>query len=178
MSRKFYARPAAAFVFVLLLAGAAGAQAPAQQPRPPFGFRQGQSVYIVAFTRSLITVGADAEGHGGQPRDYFDFQLDVEKKVREEIEKWKFFRVADKPSDADFVLLVSYHYSTMEALAISFDTYNQHFKEKFDLDELRDAAYGRAISGPLKLPTLGRLSSRLVKDFREKYRAGAAAGAR
>ena len=172
MSRKFYARPAAALAFVLLLAGAAGAQeAPARQPRQPFSFRQGQSVYIVAFTRSLITVGADAEGHGGQPRDYFDFQLDVEKKVREEIEKWKFFRVADKPSDADFVLLVSYHYSTMEALAISFDAYNQHFKEKFDLDELRDAAYGRAISGPLKLPTLGRLSSRLVKDFRQKLPA-------
>ena len=177
MSRKFYARPLAALAFVLLLAGGAGAQAPAQQPQP-FSFRQGQSVYIVAFTRTLITVGADSEGYGGQPRDYFDFQLDVEKKVREEIEKWKFFRVADKPSDADFVLLVSYHYSTMEALAISFDTYNQHFKEKFDLDELRDAAYGRAISGPLKLPTLSRLSSRLVKDFRVKYRTGVAAGAR
>ncbi|HEX7314590.1 MAG TPA: hypothetical protein VF297_11755 [Pyrinomonadaceae bacterium] len=179
MSRKFYARPLAALAFVLLLATAraAEAQTPARPPQP-FSFRQGQSVYIVAFTRSLITVGADSEGNGGQPKDYFDFQLDVEKKVRTEIEKWKFFRVADKPSDADFVLLVSYHYSTMEALAISFDTYNQHFKEKFDLDELRDAAYGRAISGPLKLPTLGRLSSRLVKDFREKYRANVASGAR
>jgi len=88
--------------------------------------------------------------------------------VRNEIEKWKFFRVADKPSEADFVFLVSYHYSTMEALAVPFDAYERHFKEKFDLDALRDAAYGRAISGPLKLPTLGRLSSRLIKDFREK----------
>ena len=169
MSRKFYARPAGALAFVCLLLAAAGAQTPT--PRPPFSIRQGQSVYIVAFTRSLITVGADSEGNGGQPRDYFDCQLDVEKKVRNEIEKWKYFRVADKPSDADFVLLVSYHYSTMEALAISFDTYNQHFKDKFDLDALRDAAYGRAISGPLKLPTLSRLSSRLVKDFREKLPA-------
>lgn len=169
MSRKFYARPAAAFVFVcLLLAAAAAAQTPTRQP---FNLRQGQSVYIVAFTRTLITVGTDSEGNGGQPKDYFDFQLDVEKKVRNEIEKWKYFRVADKPSDADFVLLVSYHYSTMEALAISFDTYNQHFKDKFDLDTLRDAAYSRAISGPLKLPTLSRLSSRLIKDFREKLPA-------
>jgi hypothetical protein len=172
MSRKFYARPAAAFVFVCLLLATAEAQTPT--PRP-FGLRQGQSVYIVAFTRALITVGTDSEGNGGQPKDYFDFQLDVEKKVRTEIEKWKYFRVADKPSDADFVLLVSYHYSTMEALAISFDTYNQHFKENFDLDALRDAAYGRAISGPLKLPTLSRLSSRLIKDFRQKLPAAAKA---
>lgn len=167
MSRKFYARPAAvlAFVFLLLSARAAEAQTPTQQP---FSLRQGQSVYIVAFTRALVTVGTDSEGNGGYQRDFFDFQLDVEKKVRTEIEKWKFFRIAEKPSDADFVLLVSYHYSTMEALAISHETYSQHFKDKFDLDALRDAAYGRAISGPLKLPTLSRLSSRLIKDFREK----------
>jgi hypothetical protein len=175
MIREFSVRPAAAlaFVFLLLSARAATAQTPAQQP---FSLRQGQSVYIVAFTRTLITVGTDSEGNGGQPRDYFDFQLDVEKKVRSEIEKWRFFRVADKPSDADFVFLVSYHYSTMEGLAISFDTYNQHFKDKFDLDALRDAAYGRAISGPLKLPTLSRLSSRLVKDFREKLPTAPAKG--
>ena len=170
MIRKFYARPLAALAFVFLLAAAAAAQTPTQ----PFSLRQGQSVYIVAFTRTLITVGTDSEGNGGQPKDYFDFQLDVEKKVRNEIEKWKYFRVADKPSDADFVLLVSYHYSTMEALAVPFDAYERHFKEKFDLDALRDAAYGRAISGPLKLPTLSRLSSRLIKDFREKNPAAAA----
>lgn len=167
MIRKFYARPSAALAFVFLLAAAAAAQTPTPQPQP-FNFRQGQSVYIVAFTRAIITVGTDSEGNGGYPKDYFDFQLDAEKKVRTEIEKWRFFRVADKPSEADFVLLVSYHYSTMEALAIPFDAYERHFKEKFDLDALRDAAYGRAISGPLKLPTLSRLSSRLIKDFREK----------
>lgn len=172
MKGKFYARPVAALAFVFLLAAAAAAQTPT--PPQPFGFRPGQSVYIVAFTRTLITVGTDSEGNGGYPKDFFDFQLDVEKKVRDEIEKWRYFRVADKPSAADFVLLVSYHYSTMEALAISFDTYNRHFKEKFDLDALRDAAYGRAISGPLKLPTLGRLSSRLIKDFRQKHPATAA----
>ena len=171
MSRKFYARPAAALAFVFLLSAARAAEA--QTARQPFAFRQGQSVYIVAFTRALITVGADSEGNGGYPKDYFDFQLDVEKKVRNEIEKWKYFRVADKPSDADFVFLVSYHYSTMEGLAISFDAYDRHFKEKFDLDALRDAAYGRAISGPLKLATLSRLSSRLVKDFRQKLPAAA-----
>lgn len=167
MSRKFYARPAAAlaFVFLLLSAHAVAAQTPTQ---PPFSLRQGQTVYIVAFTRSVVTVGTDSEGNGGYQKDFFDFQLDVESKVRDEIEKWKFFRVVDRPSEADFVFLVSYHYSTMEGLAISSDAYNQHFKDKFDLDALRDSAYGRAISGPLKLPTLSRLSSRLVKDLREK----------
>ncbi len=175
MSRKFYARPSAALAFVFVLAAATAAQTPTQQQ--PFGFRQGQSVYIVAFTRAIITVGTDSEGNGGYPKDYFDFQLDAEKKVRNEIEKWRFFRVADKPKDADFVFLVSYHYSTMEALAIPFDAYERHFKERFDLDALRNAAYGRAISGPLKLPTLSRLSSRLIKDFREKN-PGASAKAR
>ena len=175
MNRNLHARLAgAALAFAFILSAAQGASAQAAAPtRQPFSLRQGQSVYIVAFTRTLITVGTDSDGQGGYPRDYFDFQLDVEKKVRNEIEKWKFFRVAEKPSEADFVLLVSYHYSTMEALAISFDTYNQHFKDRFDLDALRDAAYGRAISGPLKLPTLSRLSSRLIKDFRQKLPAAA-----
>jgi len=172
MSRKCYVRPSAALAFVFLFAVAAAAQTPT--PQQPFGFRQGQSVYIVAFTRALITVGTDSEGNGGYPKDFFDFQLDAEKKVRNEIEKWRFFRVADKPSEADFVFLVSYHYSTMEALAIPFDAYERHFKDRFDLDALRDAAYGRAISGPLKLPTLSRLSSRLIKDFREKNPATSA----
>jgi hypothetical protein len=176
MNRKLRARLAAsACALLFVLSAAQGAYAQTAAPSQPFSLRQGQSVYIVAFTRTLITVGADADGMGGQPKDYFDFQLDVEKKVRDEVEKWKFFRVADKPSDADFVLLVSYHYSTMEALAISFDTYDRHFKENFDLDALRDAAFGRAISGPLKLPTLSRLSSRLVKDFRRKLPAAAKA---
>lgn len=167
MIRKFSARHLAAPAFVFLFAFAAAAQTPA--PPQPFSFKSGQSIYIVAFTRAIITVGTDSEGNGGSPKDYFDFQLDAEKKVRDEIEKWRFFRVADKPRDADFVFLVSYHYSTMEALAVPFDAYERHFKEKFDLDALRDAAYGRAISGPLKLPTLSRLSSRLIKDFREKH---------
>jgi len=166
MQRKFYARLAAALALVSLLSAAlpAGAQTSPQT----FGFRQGQSMYIVAFTRTLITVGADSEGNGGTYRDYFDYQLDAEKKVREKVEEWRYFRVADKPREADFVFLVSLHGSTMEGLAIPFEAYDRHFKEKFDLDALRDAAYRRCIAGPLKLPTLGRLSDRLVKQFREQ----------
>jgi len=171
MSRKLSAGAARALacVFVLAAAGAAAAQTASQ----PFSFRQGQSVYIVAFTRTLITVGADPDGNGGLHRDYFDFQLDAEREVREAFEQWRFFRVADKPRDADFVFLVNLHGSAMEGLAIPFDAYERHFKEKFDLDALRDASFGRAAAGPLKLPTLGRLSDRLVKDFREKLAPGA-----
>ncbi len=166
MRREFKARLTAALAFALLLAAAraAGAQTPTQ----PFAFRQGQSVYIVAFTRTLVNVGADSEGGAGAYRDYFDFQLDAEKEVREAFEQWRFFRVADKPSEADFVFLVNFHGSAMEGLALPFPAYDRHFKEKFDLDSLRDASFGRATAGPLKLPTLGRLSDRLVKDFREK----------
>src|SRR5215210_2036806 len=114
MIRKFYARPSAALAFVFLLAAAAAAQTPT--PQQPFPLRPGQTVYIVAFTRSLVTVGADPDGNGGHLKDYFDFQLDAERKVRDEFEKWRFFRVADKPSEADFVVLVSLHGSTMEGL--------------------------------------------------------------
>ena len=143
-------------------------QASARPAQTAFDFRQGQSVYIVAFTRTLINAGADAEGNGGTYREYFDYQLDAEKKVREKIEDWKFFRVAEKPSEADFVFLVNVDGSAMEGLALPLEAYNRHFKDKFDLDALRDAAYGRYIAGPLKLPTLSRLSDRLVKQFREK----------
>ena len=146
----------------------------ARPAQAAFNFHSGQSVYIVAFTRSLITVGADAEGNGGRLSEYFDYQLDAEKKVREKFEEWRFFRVADRPSDADFVFLVNMDGSAMEGLALPLDAYNRHFKEKFDIDALRDAAYGRYIAGPLKLPTLSRLSDRLVKQFRERIGAGAA----
>ncbi|HEX6183361.1 MAG TPA: hypothetical protein VFZ44_05570 [Pyrinomonadaceae bacterium] len=174
MSRKFFARPAAALAFVLLLTAARAAEA--QTAPQPFSFRQGQSMYIVAFTRTLITVGADSEGTGGVYRDYFDFQLDAEKKVREKVEEWRFFRVVDRPREADFVFLVNLHGSAMEGLVIPFDAYERHFKDKFDLDALRDAAHGRYISGPLKLPTLSRLSDRLVKQFREQVGPGPAKG--
>ena len=174
MGRRLSARlaPAAAAALLLLLAAAPAALA--QTATQPFNFRQGQSMYIVAFTRTLVTAGADSEGNGGSYKDFFDFQLDAEEKVREEVEKWRFFRVADKPSDADFVFLVNIHGSVMEGLALPAAAYERHFKEKFDLDALRDAAYGRSIAGPLKLPTLGRLSDRLVKDLREKLPAASA----
>jgi hypothetical protein len=163
-----------AAVLATLCVVASARQVPARPAQSSFNFRSGQSVYIVAFTRSLINVGADSEGNGGRLSEYFDYQLDAEKKVREKFEEWKFFRVADRPSDADFIFLVNMDGSAMEGLTLPLDAYNRHFKEKFDLDALRDAAYGRYISGPLKLPTLSRLSDRLVKQFRERVPAASA----
>jgi hypothetical protein len=152
-----------AFVIIILSAGHSNGQS----NRQPFSFRSGQSLYIVAFCviHSPIVLN---EVQVGQQGEYINNDLDAERKVRKRIEEWHYFKVAEKLSEADFVFLVNRDDSSMEGLAIPADAYRQHFKEKFDLDALRDAAYGRYVIGPLKLPTLGRLTDRLVKEFREK----------
>lgn len=124
-------------------------------------------MYIVAFRRMQQPVAVDSVNGGVTHPDYLDDDLDAERKVRKEIEKWQFFRVVDKPSEADFVFLVNLDDSSIEGLALPFEAYRRHFKDKFDLDALRDAAHGRYVAGPLNLPSLSRLSDRLVKRFRE-----------
>ena len=91
-----------------------------------------------------------------------------EQRCRQGRDLCRFFKVAEKLSEADFVFLVSLDESSIEGLAITLDAYRQHFKENFDLDALREAAIGRYLIGPLKLPTVTRLSDRLVKQFQEK----------
>ena len=156
------------YVLALLCLGFNSAGASSQSAPTPFALRQGQSMYIVAFRRHPTRVVVDSTAQNVPQADYIDLELDAERRVRERIEQWKFFRVADKPSDADFVFLVSLDDTSIEGLVISFDAYRQHFKDKFDLDALRDAAYARYLAGPLKLATLPRLSERLVQQFREK----------
>lgn len=155
--------PALAFVIIILSAGHSNGQASSQ----PFRFRSGQSMYIVAFCVIHTPIVLD-EVPVGQQREYINTDLDAERKVRKQIEEWNYFKVSEKLSEADFVFLVNRDDSSMEGLAIPAEAYRQHFKEKFDLDALRDAAYGRYLIGPLKLPTLTRLTDRLVKQFREK----------
>ena len=152
-----------ALVIIILSAGASHAQSNPQ----PFAFRSGQSMYIVAFCIVHTPIVLD-EVQVDRQREYINNNLDAERKVRKRIEEWQYFKVAEKLSDADFVFLVNLDDSSVEGLAIPAEAYRQHFKEKFDLDALRDAAYGRYLIGPLKLPTLTRLSDRLVKQFREK----------
>jgi hypothetical protein len=155
--------PALAFVIIILSAGHSNGQSNPQ----PFTFRSGQSMYIVAFCIVHSPIVLD-EVQVGQPREYINNNLDAERKVRKRIEEWHYFKVAEKLSEADFVFLVNLDDSSIEGLAIPAEAYRQHFKERFDLDALRDAAYGRYLIGPLKLPTLTRLSDRLVKQFQER----------
>ena len=124
-------------------------------------------MYIVAFRLIPYPLILD-EAEPNRQREYLNYDLDAERKVRKRIEEWQFFKVAEKPSDADFIFLVNLDESSIEGLAIPLDAYRQHFKEKFDLDSLRDAAFGRYLIGPLKLPTLSRLTDRLVQQLREK----------
>ena len=154
---------ALAFVIIILSAGLSNGQSNPQ----PFRFRSGQSMYIVAFCVIHSPILLE-EVRVGQQGEYINTDLDAERKVRKWIEEWHYFKVAEKLSEADFVFLVNRDDSSMEGLAIPADAYRQHFKDKFDLDALRDAAYGRYLIGPLKLPTLTRLTDRLVKQFQEK----------
>jgi hypothetical protein len=158
--------PLFTFLFIIL----AAAHSYGQSNRPPLTLHAGQSMYIVAFRlNTLYPVVLDEAGptSNRQP-EYINNDLDAERKIRKRIEEWKYFKVAEKPSEADFVFLVSLDESSIEGLAIPFEAYRLHFKEKFDLDALREAASGRYLIGPLKLPTLSRLSDRLVQQFRLK----------
>jgi len=124
-------------------------------------------MYIVAFRTIEFPIVLD-EAQADRQREYINNDLDAERKVRKRIEEWQYFKVAEKPSQADFIFLVHLDESSIEGLAVPFEAYRLHFKEKFDLDALREAAFGRYLIGPLKLPTITRLSDRLVKQFREK----------
>ena len=165
LRRASYLAPALAFVIIILSASPGNAQT---NPST-FAFRAGQTMYIVAFRQIQYPYVLDPTPVDPQ-REFINYDLDAERKVRKRIEEWNYFKVAEKLSDADFIFLVNLDESSMEGLAIPVEAYRQHFKEKFDLDALRDAAYGRYLIGPLKLPTLSRLSDRLVKQFREKVK--------
>ena len=163
LKRTTYLAHALAFVIIILAAAPGNGQS---NPRP-LTFRSGQSMYIVAFRQFQYPYILSEVPVDGQ-RDYINNDLDAERKIRKRIEEWQFFKVAEKPSEADFIFLVNLDESSIEGLAIPFEAYRRHFKERFDLDALREAAFGRYLIGPLKLPTLSRLSDRLVQQFRER----------
>jgi hypothetical protein len=154
---------ALAFIIIILAAGPGYGQS----DRPAFTFHAGQSMYIVAFRHIQFPIILE-EVDAGRQREYINNDLDAERKIRKRIEEWQYFKVAEKLSEADFIFLVRIDENSIEGLAIPFAAYRRDFKERFDLDALRDAAYGRYLVGPLKLPTLGRLTDRLVKQFRER----------
>ena len=174
MDRKFCS--CLVTVLVLTFITLNGTRSHAQSASAPFAFRSGQSMYIVAFRRERQSVVVDPVRGSITPPDYVDLELDAEKKVRTRIEQWGFFRVAEKPKDADFVFLVSLDDTSIEGLVVPFEAYRQHLKDRFDLDALRDAAYARYLAGPLKLATLSRLSDRLIREFRTKVESRSSSG--
>jgi hypothetical protein len=163
LNRISYRTPALAAVIIILTAHLSNGQSNNSQVT----FRPGKSMYIVAFRQYHPYYVDPIEGATAQ-RDIINYDLDAERKVRKRIETWTYLKVADKLSQADFVFLVHLDESSIEGLAIPFEAYRQHFKERFDLDALREAAFGRYLIGPLKLPTISRLSDRLVKQMIQK----------
>src|SRR5690349_17342673 len=135
--------PVLTFVVILLAAAPGDGQTTSQ----PLTFRAGQSMYIVAFRLIQFPLVLDPPQVDGQ-REYINYDLDAERKVRKRIEEWHYFKVAEKLSDADFIFLVNLDESSIEGLAIPIDAYRRHFKDNFDLDALRDAAVGRYLIGP------------------------------
>ena len=163
-----YLVPVVAFACSLLL----GSYGQGQTPAASFTFRAGQTVYIVAYRRIQQPATVDAMGAQVTRQDYFDNDLDAERKARNRLEEWQYFRVVDKPSAADFIFLVNLEDSSIEGLALPFEAYRQHYRDKFDLDALHDAAYGRYVAGPLNLPSISRLTDRLIKQFRAQVTKG------
>ena len=127
--------------FVSLIMMLAAHHINGQSNSQPLTFRSGQSLYIVAFRQFQLFSPDPSQCCAAQP-EYINNALDVERKVRKQIEEWQYFRVAEKPSEADFIFLVNLDESSIEGLAIPFEAYRLHFKERFDLDALREAAFG------------------------------------
>ncbi len=171
MQRKLYAYLIPVLTLVSFAgwspAAATAQTTPAAAAAARHDFRAGQTMYIVAYRRAQLPVLTETVEVNVTRPDYIDNDLDAEREVRKEIERWGFFKVAEKLRDAAFIFLVHIEDSSIEGLAVPPEAYRRHYKDKFDLDELRDAAYGRYQAGPLKLPSANRLSDRLVKNFRE-----------
>lgn len=153
-------------VFVAALA-APGLRAQDRNREPAaqsFTFQNGQAVYIVVYhTIEHYT------GYGRYPippTNIVDRHLPAEQRVRKEFEKRRVYKVVEKASAADFVLLVIIHDSAAEGLALPPEKYQQ-YPDKIGIEALREAAYARSAVGPFKIHTPGKLSDRLAKKFHE-----------
>ena len=154
-------------IMMLGLTGFARQESERKPTGQSFSFRPGQPVYIAALRRNV--------GRGHEITDLtvgFGHDLDIEKRVRKEIEAQKVFKVVDKPSEAEFVFLVHVDASKAEGLALLPETYSQYKDRPIDLDALRKAAYGDYTVGPYLTPRLGKISNSLVKKFHEEVKKG------
>ncbi len=164
MTRRILGGPVLALA--LTLTGLSPQNSESKIPGQSFSFRRGQAVYLAAF-RQVIHREHAATDHTVNIVQ----ELDVERRIRKEFEALQIFKVVDKPSEAEFVFLVYVDGSTAEGLALAPEKYAQ-YKGKFDLDALREAAWARALVGPYKIPTLGKISNQLAKKFHETVRVG------
>ena len=156
------------FCLVMLCEGISASQVAGQSNSGHVDVKPGQSLYIVGFRQAHPPLVVDSSnGTVGRPEAYI-YELDVEQKIRSEIKEWGYFKIVDKASESEVVLLVDSEDSSMEGLLIPQDAFKTHFKDKFDIDALREAALGRYLVGPLKVASLGRLSDRLVKEMKQK----------
>ena len=150
------------FVLLSLPAAAHGRQPAEDRNAQTAAFRRGQHVYIAAFhypiarNRYVVDRAIEIQHH-----------LGAEQLVRKEFEKAGYFVPVDKPSEADYIFVVYIRDETVEGLAVPTDKYAQFKSHLFkgDLDPLREAAYGRYVVGPFKLPILSRMSTELVRKF-------------
>lgn len=134
-----------------------------------FHFQNGQRVYVTAFhaehaasgSSQVVRVPGVVESH-----------LPAELQIRKDFAKFNRYTLVDKASDADIVFLVVVDDSAAEGLAVlpSTPLFTQ-YRNVLDFEALRAAAYGRWTVGPLKIHSLGRLSSRLVDAFHAAPRA-------
>ena len=80
--------PALAFIIIVLAAD----HGYGQSNPPPSTLRAGQSMYIVAFRLIPYPLILD-EAEPNRQREYLNYDLDAERKVRKRIEEWQFFKV-------------------------------------------------------------------------------------
>lgn len=158
-------RIGAMLLVLVLIASVFASQSSERGPaNKSLGLSPGASVYIAAFHRIHDTTGTHPKGSNAGyviPND-----LGYEAKIKEEFEERKIFSVVSKLSDAEFVFLIYVDGSAAEGFAISPEEYS-HYREQTNLDKLREAARWRGLVGPFKIPTRGKLASRLVKQFHE-----------
>ena len=144
----------------ITFASEAGERKSASQP---FTFRRGQAVYIAAFHPIHNIAHYPASSVAASP---FIDDLDFEARLKKEFEKKLVFKVASKLSEADFVFLAYIDESAAEGFTLAPQKYSE-FKNKLDLDAIREAAYGSYVVGPFRIPTLGKISNRLVEKFQK-----------
>jgi hypothetical protein len=128
-----------------------------------FSLHRGQLIYIAAYRKTYLYSGTKNSRPSGPIIASKD--LPLEARLAKEFDKWRDFKIASKLSEADFVFVVLFNSSAAEGLMISRDDYNRFKENPDDVDGIREAALKRYLVGPFALPTLGKVSSKIVEEI-------------